>query len=57
MNNTGLVRWVGDAAVLIAGFVLMLGGAIAVAILFVGAFSVVLVRKLKPGRPALSAGA
>ena len=58
MNNrelTGMSKLVGDAAILVAGFFLLLGGAIAVAVIFVGAIAVVLVRKLKPGRPAFTA--
>ena len=59
MNNselTGVSRLIGNVAILVAGFFLFLGGVIAVGIVFAAAIVTVLLRRLKPGRPALTAG-
>jgi drug/metabolite transporter (DMT)-like permease len=50
-------KWIGNAVILLAGFFMMLGAAIGIAILFVYAFAVVVLRRLKHRpRPALIAG-
>jgi hypothetical protein len=51
-----MAKLLANVAILAAGAVLMIGAAIAVAILFVYACAVVMVRRIKP-RPALTAGA
>jgi hypothetical protein len=50
-------KMIGNAVMLVAGFFLILGGAISIAIIFAYATAVVLFRKLKsPHLPALPAG-
>jgi hypothetical protein len=51
-----MVKWIGSIVMLMAGAILMFGAAIAVAIVFLYAIAVVMVRRIKP-RPALTAGA
>jgi hypothetical protein len=41
-----------NAAILVAGSILMIGGMVAVAVLFLGATLIVLLRKLNPRRAA-----
>jgi hypothetical protein len=51
-------KWIGNAVLLLAGFFLTLGGAIAFAIIFAYALAVVILRRLtRHPRPALTAGA
>jgi hypothetical protein len=51
-----MAKLIGNAAILLAGCLLMIAGLIAVGIILVGATSIVLVRRLRPSRPALTAG-
>lgn len=53
---SGLSKIIGNAAILVGGFFLFVGAAIGVAIVFCAAILVVLLRKLRPGRPALTVG-
>ncbi len=41
-------KLIGNTAILVAGSILMIGGMIAVAVLFLGATLIVLLRKLSP---------
>jgi hypothetical protein len=43
-------KLIGNAAIVIGGSILMIGGMIAVAVLFLGATLIVLLRKLNPRR-------
>jgi hypothetical protein len=57
---SGVSKWIGNAVILLAGAFLVLGAAIAFAIIFAYAFAVVIFRRLRgtmPRRPALTAGA
>jgi hypothetical protein len=46
-----MAKPIGNACILIAGFFLMAGAVVAVAVIFLGATLVVLFRKLDPRRP------
>jgi hypothetical protein len=43
-----MMKLIGNAAILVAGSILMIGGLIAVAVLFLGATLIVLLQKLNP---------